>query len=254
MEVIRLPALHTGRLYPQEIPLVLISVRGWVHPKAIVRRIKSIRNPNDPSGIEPVTFRLVALCLNKLRHHVIFLITVSIVRFQHTKFICFSRLRCISQLLSFRPQFWWRNRLPSMLAQGTCSRNCALQVALLIPNMSTIFLTPLHMSFPKAGSVLLAIRIREASTLQIVRHLHWLAGLVIKQNFAPSTHSWTNRIHIRTVVWVLPPKTSIVLLSIAWLGSRTESNHGHFGLMFVRFTGAGVAHQWIKENQTHIHY
>jgi hypothetical protein len=67
---VRLSALCIGIPLPPERSLVLISVRGWVDPRAIVRLegLSQLKNPMTSSGIEPATIRLVAYRLNQLRY------------------------------------------------------------------------------------------------------------------------------------------------------------------------------------------
>ena len=95
MKVVRLSAVCTGCLYPQEVFLVLISVKGWVDPKATVwlEGLCQWKIPVTPSRIEPATFWLVVQCLNQLRYHV-------------SLYFCILDCNCVNSLVQHWKYFW----------------------------------------------------------------------------------------------------------------------------------------------------
>jgi hypothetical protein len=67
---VKLSASRAGRPLTTGRFLVLISVRGWVEPRAIVRLkgLDQLKELNDLYGNRTVTFQLVAQCLNEPRY------------------------------------------------------------------------------------------------------------------------------------------------------------------------------------------
>ena len=134
--VVRLSALHTGRLYPQEMLLALISVRGWVDPRAIVRSegfFCQWKIPMTPAGIESATFRFVAQrlnhCVTAVRHSNTLCFLKQTERYSLTSFKKWPTTNDISprhftvthgQILSYvqcfnhqrRPKDWYENEQP----------------------------------------------------------------------------------------------------------------------------------------------
>ena len=73
MKVVSLSAVHTGRLYPQDIypwyPFLLVAGSTPVS-QCGAEGLSKVRIPMTPSGAEPATFRLVGQSLDQLRHRI----------------------------------------------------------------------------------------------------------------------------------------------------------------------------------------
>jgi hypothetical protein len=71
MKLARLSALRTGRLYPQEIFLLLISARGCVDPMAILRpEIMLMKKCSDAIGNRTRDLTVCSAVPQPLRHRV----------------------------------------------------------------------------------------------------------------------------------------------------------------------------------------
>jgi hypothetical protein len=141
---LRLSALRAGSPLPRGRFLVFISVRGWVDPRTIVRLGGSgqLKNSMTSSGIDPATFRLVALVyLTGIQSQVSEVYTRKNRWKRHPYYAFFSTKRDLKFLSGAPLACWTLTKMLHNKSILTCLHRCTCVNIGLIDNRSWVKVT-----------------------------------------------------------------------------------------------------------------